>query len=43
VGSDQKVDAFASGRYLAVRYSSNTEQVWRIKSYQLDVQMAGMY
>lgn len=35
VGTDEKVDSFASGRYLAVRFSSTGQ--WRMRSMALDV------
>lgn len=43
VGSTYKADAFASGRFLAVRFSSIDNQNWRIRSFDMDVQTQGTY
>lgn len=43
VGTTRKADCFASGRFLSVRFSSSSEQVWRLKSYDLDVVQRGGY
>lgn len=43
VGSTYKADAFASGRFLAARFTSMDNNSWRIKSYGLDVVTAGEY
>lgn len=41
VGQDIKADAFARGRYLAVRVTGAT--AWRMRSFELDVVTAGAY
>jgi hypothetical protein len=43
VGSSYKADVTTSGRFLAVRFQSLDNQPWRIRSYDVDVQMMGMY
>lgn len=43
VGQTYKADAFASGRFIAIRYQSLDNQPWRVRSYDVDVQMQGMY
>lgn len=43
VGRDVKVDAFAQGRYLAVRYSSTGLAPWRISRDAFDLEIAGGY
>ena len=43
VGSTFKADLFATGRFMALRFSSLDNQPWRIRSYDLDVQMMGGY
>lgn len=43
VGSTYKADLFATGRFLALRFSSMDNQPWRIRSYDLDLQMTGGY
>jgi hypothetical protein len=43
VGSSYKADAFASGRFLAIRYQSLDNQPWRIRSQDHDIQMMGGY
>ena len=43
VGSSYKVDTFASGRFLALRFSSSSPQPWRIRSYDLDIVKQGTY
>lgn len=43
VGTTRKVDLFATGRFLSVRAVSSTDQPWRIKSYDLDIQKQGNY
>ena len=41
VGSDQKADCFALGRYLAFRVSAS--RPWRMRSLDLDVESSGAY
>ena len=43
VGTTYKADAFASGRFLAIRFTSLDNQPWRIRSYDLDVVKQGVY
>ena len=41
IGTDLKVDTFATGRYLAVKFSSDT--LYRMRSFEMDIVMAGVY
>lgn len=43
VGTTRKADGFATGRFLAVRYSSTGGAKWRIKSYSAEIEPRGMY
>ena len=43
VGIDQKIDTFATGRYLALRFSNSTYAQWRIRSFDIDYTNAGLY
>lgn len=43
VGTTRKVDLFATGRFLSVRFFSSSAQPWRIKSYDVDLISHGMY
>lgn len=43
VGSSYKADAFASGRFLAMRFTSLDNQPWRIRSIDLDIVERGTY
>lgn len=43
IGTDIQVDSFAKGRYLAIRFESNTSINWRMKRLDLDVELAGGY
>ena len=43
VGKTYKADAFASGRFLAIRYTSMDNNWWRIRSHGLDVISSGAY
>lgn len=43
VGSTLKADAFAQGRFLALRIKSTGKQPWRLKSIDLDVVKTGAY
>ena len=37
IGSTYKIDTFATGRYISVRYSSTSAQPWRMRSYDVDL------
>lgn len=41
VGTSVKIDSFAAGRYLALRLSSTTGGVWRLRGLELDVVLQG--
>ncbi len=43
VGTDAKVDTFASGRYLAIKIESATSAPWRMRGFDVDVVPAGVY
>ena len=43
IGIDQKVDCFATGRYLAVRLTHVNYPTWRIRSLGIDVQDQGYF
>lgn len=43
VGTTNKVDSFATGRFLSVRFTALDNQPWRLKSYDLDVIQQGLY
>lgn len=43
VGQTFKADCFASGRFLAVRFTSLDNQPWRLRSYDMDVVTQGGY
>lgn len=43
VGASYKADAFASGRFLAVRFTSMDNQPWAIRSYDLDIVQSGAH
>jgi hypothetical protein len=43
VGSQTKVDGFAAGRFLAVRFTALDNQPHRLKSYDIDVVMSGAF
>lgn len=43
VGSTYKADAFATGRFLSLRFSSPGGSKWRIKSYSADVVQRGLF
>jgi hypothetical protein len=43
VGSTRKADVFATGRFLSLKISSSGAQPWRIKSYDVDVDMRGRF
>ncbi len=43
VGTTRKVDSFASGRFIATRFSSSGGQPWRLRSYSVELEMRGRY
>lgn len=43
VGSSIKTDCFATGRYMAVRFSNSDYAPWRLKSFVIDYVNAGGY
>jgi len=43
VGTDQKVDTFATGRFLAVRISASVGVQWRLKSYSMTYETVSAY
>lgn len=43
VGATYKADAFASGRFISLRISSNGGPRWRVKSLTLDIQPQGTF
>lgn len=43
IGQDLKVDCFVVGRYIGVWFGAGTALLWRLDSYDLDVQDAGAY
>ena len=40
-GTDSYVDVTANGRFLAVKFSSNTDVTWQLHSYDLEVSVMG--
>ncbi len=43
IGSDIKIDSFATGRFMSVRFSNSDYSQWRIRSFDIDYQMGGYY
>lgn len=43
VGTSYKADSFASGRFLAVRFTSLEDKAFRIKSYDIEYELGGYY
>lgn len=43
VGSSIKIDSFATGRYLSVRFTNADYPLWRMKSFVVDYVNAGAY
>lgn len=43
VGTDQKIDSFASGRYLSLRLSNADYSPWRLRSLDIDYVAGGYY
>ena len=43
IGSSIKVDSFASGRFLSIRFTNVDYGAWRMKSFDVDFVNAGAY
>lgn len=43
VGQTFKVDSFATGRFISIRFTSLDEQRWRLKGFDFDVIISGAY
>lgn len=43
IGSDIKIDSFATGRFLSVRFTNTNYGAWRMKSFDVDYVNAGAY
>jgi hypothetical protein len=43
IGSTLKADLFVSGRYIAIKFSGGSAYLWRLDSYDIDVEVAGEY
>jgi hypothetical protein len=43
VGTDNKIDAFATGRYLAYRVTTTGTSPWRLRSIDLDIELQGKF
>lgn len=43
VGTNQKVDTFATGRYLAIRFTSTNASPWRLKRYDMTIETVSAY
>lgn len=43
IGTTVADDCFVNGRYIAIRYRTGTAYQWRLDSYDLDVEVQGMY
>ena len=43
IDSNVTCDCFVSGRYIAVKFSSATAYQFRLDSYDIDVEVAGMW
>ena len=43
VGVDQKIDTFAAGRYLSVRFTNTNYPAWRMRSFDIDYIESGLY
>jgi len=43
IGEDLKVDCFVTGRYIAVRFESGSAYQWRLDSFDIEIETAGMY
>jgi hypothetical protein len=43
IGQTLKADLFVSGRYIAIKISGGSAYLWRIDSYDVDVEVVGEY
>jgi hypothetical protein len=43
IGTDIKIDSFATGRFLSIRFTNTNYGAWRIKSFDVDFVNAGAY
>lgn len=43
VGTSNKIDALVSGRYLAVKFESESQARWRLRGFELDVAPLGRF
>lgn len=43
VGTDFKIDSFASGRYISYRISSASGQIWKVRSVDFDIVQGGKF
>ncbi len=43
VGTDQKIDTFATGRYLAIRIIASNSVQWRLKRYDMTYEVVSQY
>ena len=43
IGQSQKIDSFATGRFMSVRFSNADASPWRIRSFDIDYVMRGNY
>lgn len=43
LGQSIKIDSFATGRYIAVKFANGDYSAWRIKSYQIEFTKAGKF
>jgi hypothetical protein len=43
IGTDYKIDTFATGRYISVKFSNTGYGAWRMKSFGVDYVPAGLY
>lgn len=43
VGTTLKNDCLVTGRYIAIRFEASTAYLWRLDSYDIDVETVGMY
>jgi hypothetical protein len=43
IGADFKIDTFATGRYISVKFSNTGYGAWRMKSFGVDFVPAGIY
>jgi hypothetical protein len=43
VGTDEEAYGFATGKFLAVKFSSTDSRIWRVKSYDIEYEDGGAY